>query len=308
MLQDAPQISLSEKGDLLFLRHGPIDLFMGVDTHDEPDRQKAFRIAAASFEPILSDLCGELDVLRLPVTTRQWVPDSPVAARMLDAVSVFSEKHFVTPMIAVAGSVADHLTQCVAGKVSARRIFVNNGGDISVRLSENQSFTVGICSDLATGRICSRATIRAEDDVGGVATSGWAGRSHSLGIADAVTVFAANAALADAAATLIANAVNLPSSRKIERAPARELNPDSDLGDMLVTTGVARLDAFEKQDALTEGCRLAEKMRRSGIIHLAHLVLQGMHRVVTPGKSDLIAGHTGTNSHINSEPAGQVHA
>ena len=40
--------------------------------------------------------------------------------------------------------------------------------------------------------------------VRGVATSGWRGRSHSLGIADSVTVLAATAAMADAAATVIA--------------------------------------------------------------------------------------------------------
>ena len=44
----------------------------------------------------------------------------------------------------------------------------------------------------------------------GIATSGWRGRSFSLGIADAVTVLAATAAEADAAATMIANAVDLP--------------------------------------------------------------------------------------------------
>ena len=65
----------------------------------------------------------------------------------------------------------------------------------------------------------------------GVATSGWRGRSFSLGIADAVTVLAATAAAADAAATIIANAVDLPGHPAIARRPASELEDDSDLGD-----------------------------------------------------------------------------
>ena len=75
----------------------------------------------------------------------------------------------------------------------------------------------------------------------GVATSGWRGRSFSLGIADAVTVFAGTAAVADAAATLIANAVDLPGHPAFARAPARRCDPQSDLGERLVTVDVGPL-------------------------------------------------------------------
>ena len=76
------------------------------------------------------------------------------------------------------------------------------------------------------------------DPVRGIATSGWRGRSFSLGIADAVTVLAATAAKADAAATIIANAVDLPNHAAITRVPAREIAPDNDLGERLVTRAV----------------------------------------------------------------------
>ena len=60
----------------------------------------------------------------------------------------------------------------------------------------------------------------------GIATSGWRGRSFSLGIADAVTVLAATAAEADAAATVIANAVDLPGHPAIDtRAGAASSRP-----------------------------------------------------------------------------------
>ena len=82
--------------------------------------------------------------------------------------------------------------------------------------------------------------ITAESGVRGVATSGWRGRSFSLGIADSATVLAATAAQADAAATVIANAVDADDPR-IRRAPANRLRDDSDLGDRLVTCAVGAL-------------------------------------------------------------------
>ena len=80
--------------------------------------------------------------------------------------------------------------------------------------------------------------IDADDPSRGVATSGRHGRSFSLGIADAVTVLARTASQADAAATIIANAVDLPGHPAIVRCPACDLQPDSDLGARLVTREV----------------------------------------------------------------------
>ena len=83
--------------------------------------------------------------------------------------------------------------------------------------------------------------IDADDPARGIATSGRHGRSFSLGIADAVTVLARTASQADAAATIIANAVDLPGHPAIVRCPANELQPDSDLGARLVTRDVGAL-------------------------------------------------------------------
>jgi hypothetical protein len=80
-----------------------------------------------------------------------------------------------------------------------------------LRPPHRQRTVDGIGRGAGTGNgLGDRLTIRSEDGVRGVATSGWRGRSFSLGIADAVTVLARSGAEADAAATLIANAVNLP--------------------------------------------------------------------------------------------------
>jgi hypothetical protein len=114
--------------------------------------------------------------------------------------------------------------------------------------------------------------------VRGVATSGRGGRSFSLGIADSATVLAATAAAADAAATLIANAVNThhPS---IERRPACELDPDSDLLDLPVTVAVGALPTALVEEALNRGAVEARRLRLCGLIEGAALSLQGHWRI-----------------------------
>jgi len=130
--------------------------------------------------------------------------------------------------------------------------------------------------------LADRVTIRAEDPVRGVATSGWRGRSFSLGIADAVSVLARTGAEADAAATVVANAVDLPGHPAIERRPACELAPDNDLGRRLVTTGVGALSALEVAAALERGVTVAEDLRHRGLIAAAALFLAGQSRICGP--------------------------
>jgi ApbE superfamily uncharacterized protein (UPF0280 family) len=113
------------------------------------------------------------------------------------------------------------------------------------------------------------------DPVRGVATSGRHGRSFSLGIADAVTVLAGTASQADAAATVIANAVDLPGHQAIIRKPANELQPDSDLGARLVTCDVGALSHDEIATALESGAECARRLFDRGLIEGAVLRLCG---------------------------------
>ena len=103
---------------------------------------------------------------------------------------------------------------------------------------------------------------------------GRGGRSFSFGIADAVTVLAADAAAADAAATIVANAVDLPDHPAIGRVAASEIDPDSDLGARKVTIEVPPLGSHEIHAALADGAALAEELVGAGLIFGAVLVLQ----------------------------------
>jgi ApbE superfamily uncharacterized protein (UPF0280 family) len=191
---------------------------------------------------------------------------------------------FITPMAAVAGSVADEVMAAMCAAADLDKAYVNNGGDIAIHLAPGSEIRAAIAG---TGHgFADRLLICADDPVRGIATSGWRGRSFSLGIADAVTVLAKDAAAADAAATLIANAVDLPGHRAIVRQPANELSPDSDLGDRRVTTAVRPLSADDVARALDSGAAAAEEYRRRGLIVAAALFLAGDTRVcgkIMPG-------------------------
>ena len=257
-------------------QHGPIDLVIVADGHASAVAD-AFDAAWRRFESVLCELVGELPALRRPVALACPV-QGVIAQRMWQACAPF-QAGFITPMAAVAGAVAQELIACFE-RSGVRRAWVNNGGDIALHLAPGTSARVGLFADLA--RFDPRASsVRTDADfivhaalpVRGVATSGWRGRSFSLGIADSVTVLALTAAQADAAATVIANAVNVIDAR-IERRAAKALVDDSDLGDIEVIVGVPVLDRAQVDAALQAGRLRALELQRLGLIHSAVLVCQ----------------------------------
>ncbi|MET3578864.1 ApbE superfamily uncharacterized protein (UPF0280 family) [Mesorhizobium robiniae] len=272
---NGPQAHWLEDGRRLHLNHGPIDLIIEA-FGDADECRAAYGQAVARFQTILPELVDELPELRRPASLRPRAFAGPTARRM-EAVVVPLAKQFITPMAAVAGSVADEMLGAMLAGRRLDRAYVNNGGDSAIHLGSGQLMTFAIAG---TGHgLADRITIPAEDGIRGVATSGWRGRSFSLGIADAVTVLARTGAEADAAATLIANAVDLSGHPAIERVPARALAPDSDLGDRLVTIAVGPLSPAEIATALDSGLAVADDFRRNGLIAAAALFLVGQSRV-----------------------------
>lgn len=277
----------------LHLQHGPIDLLISVDA-DDAAKEDAFDQAKERFVGLLQSLANELPLLRCQFSTLdQAAVKGLVGQRMVHAVAKFSSR-FVTPMAAVAGAVADEiLATMTQAKHGLRRVSINNGGDIALYLAPGESYAIGTCSNPNNGQVAASFTLTSVDAVGGVATSGWRGRSHSLGIADAVTVLATSAAQADVAATLIANEVNLSLPEKIGRSLAQELTPDTDLTDMYVTTSVLELSPDEVAEALQNGVVFAQKMITQGLIISALLSLKNSIRVVGEDYRNLRLNTTG---------------
>lgn len=259
-------------------QHGPIDLVIGCD--GDPSRcEAAIESAWTRFRGVLAELVAELPGLRRPVEESGPL-HGPVARRMVRACLPFARDDglFVTPMAAVAGSVADEIIAAFDGPGIARA-FVNNGGDIAIHLAPGSRYDVGLVSNLDRPGVDGRFAIDAASPVRGIATSGWRGRSFSLGIADSVTVVAATAAQADAAATMVANHVDV-ASPAIERRPASSLKDDSDLGERLVTVAVGLLTTEQVQAALDAGAAFAGKLLADGRIAAAAIVLADQARVL----------------------------
>ncbi len=284
-------------------QHGPIDLIILVEG---PARLCAVVIECAwqRFQTVLTELSAELPQLRTDgVPASQF--NSPIARRMAAACWPFHSQFglFITPMAAVAGSVAQEILACLV-QPGIRRAMVNNGGDIALYLADGAHVEIGVVAEFELKsrsmlpELAARIRIDSSHRINGIATSGWRGRSLSLGIADAVTVLANTAAAADAAATLIANAVNVEHSG-ITRLPANQVRDDSDLQHRLVTRSVADLPRACIDLALDRGAEFAHRVVAAGLIDSAFLALQGATRTVratsqSPGH--LIALNTGAQA------------
>lgn len=274
-----PQIGWLADGRRLHLQDGPIDLIVEARGAEAMVRV-AYEAAVHRFTGLLDELCAELPELRKPARPDVCVLNGIVARRMHDAVSPFAADHFITPMAAVAGSVAEEILGVMTQAADLDRAYVNNGGDIALHLAKGEHFTVGLVNRPDTPALIGTTVITAGEPTRGVATSGWRGRSFSRGIGDAVTVLARTAAQADAAATIIANSIDLPGHPAVVRCPAVDIQPDSDLGERLVTRDVGHLSSNDIAVALKAGADCARLLLAAGLIDGAALHLQGETCVV----------------------------
>jgi ApbE superfamily uncharacterized protein (UPF0280 family) len=240
------QAHLLPDGRRLHLNDGPIDLVIEA-TGEEAAVRAAYHAADTRFATILDELCDELSLLR-QATAQE--PKGITARRMWRATLPFSQDRFITPMAAVAGSVAEEILAATIGAADLERAYVNNGGDIALHLPEAASFRIGLIDRPDRPSLFGYAEVGHKDPVRGIATSGWRGRSFSLGIADAVTVLAKSASSAD------------------------------DLGHREVTCEVGALCEDEIDRALRRGCRTAEKLVAQGLLAAAALHLKGETRIV----------------------------
>lgn len=271
----------------LHLQDGPIDLIIEA-FGPVGEIEVAYRAAAQRFVSVLDELCGELQLLRQPARQHDPLPAGSVARRMVAAVAPYAERNFITPMAAVAGAVAEEILESMTSAANLSRAYVNDGGDIALHLAPGEQLVAGMADGPERLSLFATLTLDSNQPVRGIATSGWRGRSFSLGIADAVTVLAERAAMADAAATIIANAVDLPGHPNVVRVPACDLAPDSDLGARRITQNVGELFESEIAAALDAGVAVSESLLSAGLIHSAALHLQGRTRVVVASRANTL--------------------
>jgi hypothetical protein len=280
-----PVAAVLPDGRRRHFQHGPIDLVLEA-FGERLEVKAAYQQAWDRFQTVLDELVAELPALRTPIGDGH-VPVTGSVARAMVRACAPHRALFVTPMAAVAGAVADAILAAMAKDRRLDKAYVNNGGDIALFLAPEQTLTTGLVTLGARPSLDGFSRIDAASPVRGIATSGWRGRSFSMGIADSVTVLASTAADADAAATLIANAVDVDDPA-IRREPAAALAPDSDLGDRLVTVEVGPLPPEKIDRALERGVARARSMRRRGLIVDALLVLQNHVRTLDRAHSEAV--------------------
>ena len=141
-----------------------------------------------------------------PEFVKSLVPlaEDPYAPGIVREMIRTSAAAGVGPMAAVAGAMAEFVSRDLLK--SSSQVIVENGGDLYLATSRERM--VGIYAGTSLLSLKVGIAISPEDSPLGVCTSsGTVGPSLSFGKADAVCIVSKSAALADAAATAVGNAV-----------------------------------------------------------------------------------------------------
>ena len=213
------------------------------------------------------DLSLEIETLKKP-TSQKNIFVSEIANTMFESTQLFLP-NFITPMASVAGSISELLLLKVLEKFDVNKMYINNGGDISLYINKNEKFNFSIGGE--TSFVVEYADT---NGFGGIATSGWKGRSFSMGIADSVTVIAEKASVADAAATIIGNHIDLKNSNKVKKTVANNLYEDTDLNDKLITVSVENLTENEIRQAMSKGRNISKHYISKNLIKSVIINLQ----------------------------------
>jgi uncharacterized protein len=202
----------------------------------------------------------------------------PAVLRLMIRAAEATGEDAMTPLAAVAGAIAQQAL-AAALAAGAGTVVVENGGDVAVSVEAGDTIRLGVARGIHDRSLERVALLSHGDGIGGVCTSGLGGRSFTLGLADAAVAFGADAAGADACATLLANStfMDVPA---VERSPAESLDPDTDIPGFMVVTHVGALSSSEITKALGQAEERAQGFVRAGLLKGAVVAVQGRAVVV----------------------------
>jgi len=201
----------------------------------------------------------------------------PVVKKLILTARKF-EDPTVTPLIGVAGATADEVADFIYNTGEVSKVVVNNGGDIAIRLREQETVKVGIKTDINEKGISHIVTVTVKSGIRGIATSGFGGRSFTRGIANAAVAIADDSISADVAATLIGNATEIESPCVVKTS-ARNLNPNTDIPHLYVTTSIGHLERWEIVQAIDQGIKRAKAFENKGLIIGAFVAVRDQYRI-----------------------------
>jgi hypothetical protein len=211
---------------------------------------KPAHVAAAKDGMIAARQVLEAYIARDPffaATFDPYIPDSDdtVVVRMAES----GRRAGVGPMAAVAGAIAWAGLDAMTGAGAGFGV-IDNGGDIA--LISDRDVRVGIHA--GESRLSDRIAfvVPPQDRILGICTSSaTVGPSISFGIADAVTVFSPDVALADAWATAVCNEIRPDDRSVLDRVDAAGVQAVfAIMGDVVVEWGrlppIVRADVDER--------------------------------------------------------------
>ena len=142
----------------------------------------------------------------------------PIVKEMLKA----SSEAAVGPMAAVAGTIAEFVGKGLLAY--SPEVIVENGGDIFMQVSDKININIFAGKSPISQKIGIKI-LPSETPLGVCTSSGTVGPSLSFGRSDSVTVLSSSTALADAAATSIANVIHrktdIPRGLKLTKSIAQ---------------------------------------------------------------------------------------
>ena len=171
----------------------------------------------------------------------------------------------VGPMAAVAGALADLMLEIMKNRdekedsdfVKAKIALVENGGEIAI--DSIKPMNIALYAGNNELNLNLGFLIEKKDCPIGIGTSSATiGHAISFGQADAVTIFAPNAALADAAATKVANSVK---GKDIEKSIKKGLDIADDI-DGVIGTFISREDKIGQAGKLPKLIKIEGEKRQ----------------------------------------------
>ena len=250
---------------------GPMRLVISAFVGKAPQLEMGKRAAEESFK-YLEQMAHLRDLLGRRCTEIPENLEDSLPVKMIRSVLAVGDRD-ITPMAAVAGTIADAVADFLVNR-GMTRVVVDNGGDVAVRLLGDASVTVGIRQKVDKQEISNVIVLDSRSPSWGVTTSGLGGRSLTRGVASAATVIAETASMADAAATAIANSSFVEDEQVIQR-PAEEIYPETDIAGLPVTVKVGPLSEETKAMAVSKAMGRAEQLIEKDIILGAYVVVQG---------------------------------
>ncbi len=278
-------------GGRILAEYGPMRLVISAWVGRLPQRDLCTRAAGEAFS-YLERVASLRDELSRRVFSGSAKVDDTLAKNMIESVRKVGDDD-LTPMAAVAGTIADAVADFLFNR-GMNRVVVNNGGDIAVRLRGKETIRVGIGSGTRMKEAIQAITLDSSRSSWGVATSGLGGRSFTRGVASAVTILAKTASLADAAATAVANACFVEDAN-VTQQPAEEIDPNTDIARIPVTVKVGPLSERKKEMAISRALEKAHRLAEKGVILGAVVAVQDRITADAFAQARLVPGGSGKN-------------